>query len=109
MGLGRVRLAKSNVDVTAVGLPAGFAGGKVLIGVGNTPVVFLAELVFRRVWIGIAPEPELFDERVAFLVVAKGFERFALVVGDDIGHVLVKPGLVGALQFLPNRLLSLPD
>ena len=32
-------------------------------------------------------------------------EGLALLVGDDVGHVLVQPGLVGALQLLPDGLL----
>ncbi len=71
VGIDRVGLAEGDVDVAAVGLPAGLAGGKVLVGVGDAPVMLFAELVLRRVGIGIAPQPELLDEGVALFVVAE--------------------------------------
>jgi hypothetical protein len=75
--------------VAAVGLPARLAGGKMLVGVGDAPVVLFAELVLRRIGVGIAPQPELLNEGVALLVVAQVLEGLALFVGDDVGHILV--------------------
>jgi hypothetical protein len=69
--------------------------------------VLFAELVLRRIGIGVAPLPEVLDERLAFLVVAQAHERFAFIVGDDVGNFLVQPGLVGPLQLLPQFPLSL--
>jgi hypothetical protein len=64
-----VGLAPGDVDVAAIGLPAGLAGSKVLIGVGDAAVVLFAELVLRRIRIGVAAQPEVLDERLALLVV----------------------------------------
>ena len=94
MRFDRVRLAEGDVDVPAVGLPARLAGGKVLVGIGDAAVVLFAEFVFRRVGIGIAAQPELLDEGFALLVVAQVLERLPLLVGDDVGDVLVEPRLV---------------
>ena len=99
----RVRLAEGDIDVAAIRLPARLAGGKVLVGIGDAPVVLFAEFVLRRIRIGVAAQPELLDEGVPLLVVAQVLEGLALFVGDDPGHVLVQPGLVGALQLLPQR------
>src|SRR6202000_696047 len=69
MRFNAVRLAIGDIHVTAVGLPTRFAGGKMLVGISNTAVIFLAIFVFRRIGIGIAPAPELLDEIVPLLVV----------------------------------------
>jgi hypothetical protein len=106
VGIDGVGLAEGDVDVAAIGLPAGLAGGVVLVGVGDAPIVLFAELVLRRIRIGVAAQPEVLDEGVALLVVAKGLEGLALLVGDDVGDVLFQPGLVGALQLLPYGLLG---
>ena len=60
-----------------------------------------------RVGIGIAAQPEVLDEGFALFIVAQVLEGFPLFVGNDVGHVLIKPGLVGALQLLPDCLLGL--
>jgi putative intracellular protease/amidase len=73
----RVRLAERDIDVAAVGLPARLAGGKVLVGVCDAPVVLFAELVLRRIRIGIAAQPELLDEGVALFIVAQALEGLA--------------------------------
>ena len=55
-------------DASAIGLPSRNAGCEVLIGISNAPVVLRSEGVWwsaRRV----APQPERFDEVVAFLIV----------------------------------------
>ena len=49
MRLDAVRLAVRNVDVTAVGLPARLACGKVLVRVGDAAVMLFTELVLRRI------------------------------------------------------------
>ena len=85
----------------------GFAGRIVVVGILDAPIVLFAELVVGRVGIGIAAQPELLDERFALLVVAQVLECFPLFVRDDVGHILIQPGLVGALQLLPDFLLGL--
>jgi hypothetical protein len=92
--------------VAAIRLPARLARGKVFIRVSDAAVMLLAEFVFRRVWIGVAAQPELLNERVPLLIVAQVLEGFGLLVGDDPEHILIQPGLVGALQLLPYRLLG---
>src|SRR5579875_901534 len=89
--------SEGDINVAAVGLPAGLAGGVVLVAIG----------VLRRIGIGIAARPELLEEGVALFVVAEREKRLALLVGDDIGNLLVQPGLVGSLQLLPQGLLRL--
>ena len=66
-----VRLAERNVDMTAIGLPAGFPGGKVIVGILNAPVVLFAELIIRRIGIRIAALPKSLDKRVALFIVAQ--------------------------------------
>jgi hypothetical protein len=67
--------------------------------------VLFAELVLRRIGIRIAALPEALDEGVALFVVAQAHERLALFVADDVGNLIVQPGLVCALQLLPQSLL----
>ena len=107
MGVDGVRRAKGNVDVAAIGLPARFAGRIVVVGILDAPIVLFAEFVVGRVGIGIAAQPELLDERLALFVVAQVLECLPLFVRDDVGHVLIEPGLVGAFQLLPDFLLRL--
>ncbi len=92
--------------MAAVSLPAGLAGRVVLVGVSDAPIMLFAEFVLRRIRIGIAPQPEVFDKGVALLVVRESLEGLALFVGDDVGHILIQPGFVCALQLLPDGLLS---
>ena len=66
-----VGLAVGDVDVAAVGLPTRLAGRKVLVGIGDAPVVFLAELVLRRIGIRVTAQPEVLDKGVALFVVAQ--------------------------------------
>ncbi len=93
--------------MTAIRLPAWLSRGIVIVGVLDSPIMLFAELVVRGIGIRIAAEPELFDERFALLVVAQVLEGFPLVFGNDVGDVLIQPGLVGTLQFLPDCLLRL--
>lgn len=74
VGVDGVGLAVGDVDVSAVGAPSGLTGGEVLIGVGDAGVVLFAELVVGGVGVGVAAEPELFDELVALFVVAELLE-----------------------------------
>ena len=96
MGIDGVRFPEGDIDVAAIRLPARLAGRKVLIRIGDTPVVLFAELVFGRIGIGIAAQPELLDEGIPLLVVAQVLEGLPFLIGNDVGHVLVQPGLVRA-------------
>src|SRR5208283_2142783 len=62
VGVDAVGWAPGNIDMTAVGLPAGFTGGKVVVGVLDAPVMLLAKLVLRRIGTGVAALPEVLDE-----------------------------------------------
>ena len=106
MGINIVRLAEGNVDVAAIGLPSRLAGRKMLVGIGDAPVVLFAVLVFGRIRVGVAAQPEVLDEGVALFVVAQAHEGFALFVGDDVRNFLVQPGLVGPFQLLTESLLG---
>ncbi len=107
MRIDRIRRAESNVDVPAIGLPSRLARRVMVVGILNAPVVLFAEFVVGGVGIGVAAQPELLDERLALLIVAQVLEGLPFFVGNDVGHILVEPGLVGALQFLPDFLLRL--
>ena len=63
-----VRLAIHDPDAAAISFPAGNAGSEVLVGISDALVVFLFELVFVGVRIGIAPAPEFFDKALALVV-----------------------------------------
>ena len=107
MRVNRVRRSPHNVDAPAIRLPARLASRKMLVGIGDAPVVLFAKLVFRGIGIGVAAQPEVLNKRFALLVVAQAHERLALFVGNDVGHFLVQPGLIGPLQLLPQSLLRL--
>src|SRR5690348_18452569 len=87
-----------DVNAAAVGLPAGNAGGKMLVGVGDAPVDLVLVRIVNAVGSGVAALPELLDELIALLVVAQLEKSFALLVGDDPAHVLIEPFLVGLAQ-----------
>ena len=88
------RRAKGYVNPAAVRFPPRNAGGKSLVCVGDTPVMFFLELVLRcaRVW--ISPHPELLDEVFLLFVRLQVFEDFLLFFADDIRDVLLEPLLV---------------
>ena len=69
--------------------------------------MLFAELVVGRVGIGIAAKPELLDKGFALFIVAEILEGFPLFIGNNVGDILVQPGLIGAFQLLANSLLSL--
>src|SRR5271168_3778818 len=97
MRLDAVGLAVGDVHVSAVGLPTRLAGGKMLVGVGDSPVILFAVFVFRGIGIGVATLPELLDEVVPLLIVRQALEGLQLLVGDDPAHIFVDPLLVGSL------------
>ena len=94
MGINGIRLAVHDVHATAVGAPSRNARGKMLVGVGDAPVVLFLEFVFFRVRSGIAPLPEVLDELVALRIGGQLLEGRHLFIGDDPAHVLIEPALV---------------
>ena len=107
MRLNRIRWAEGNVHVAAIRLPSRLARGIMVIRILNAPIMLFAEFIVGGVGIGIAPQPELLDERFALLVIAQVLEGLPLFVRDDVGHILIQPGFVGGFEFLPNFLLRL--
>src|SRR5579862_3488514 len=96
MGVDLVWGAVGDVDAAAVSLPAGEPGGrKHLNSAGDTAVMFLFEFVLGSAWSGIAAEPKLLDEVVAFGIRQQRAERCSFGIGDDIRDVFLKPFGVG--------------
>src|SRR5260370_37130470 len=91
MGLFLVGRAVGDVDAAAIGFPAGDGGCVVVVRILDASIGFLFEFVFGCAGSGIAAEPELFDEMLAFRIGFQALVRGALGVGDDVGGVLVKP------------------
>src|SRR5208282_4708163 len=107
VGVNAVGRTECDINVAAVGLPAGLAGGKVVVGVLDAPVMLLAKFVLRRIGIGVAAQPEVLDECLALFIVGQAHEGLALIVANNVGDVLIQPNFVGPLQFLPQSLLRL--
>src|SRR3989441_12428869 len=113
MGFGLVGFAPHDIDAAAIGFPSGNAGSKMLVGVSDALVIFLAILVFVGVGIGIAPPPKLLDKALALIVGLELLEGLPLFIGDDVSDVLFQPILVSLVQFgldvarLLGRLLAL--
>ena len=105
MRLDFVGRAEGDVDAAAVGLPAGNARGEALVGVGDAAVVLFLELVLGGVRRGVAAQPELLDELLALFVRLQALEGVPLLVGDDVGDVLVQPLAVGRLELLAELVL----
>src|SRR5580765_1175371 len=99
MRLDFVGLAPGDVDPAAICSPAGNARGKMFVGVSDPLVIFLAIFVFVSIGIGIASPPKFFDKAFAFVVGCQLLESLSLLIGDDVGDVLVQPVLVGSFQF----------
>src|SRR5262249_18749708 len=95
-----VRRSPNDVDAAAVGLPAGNARGKMLVGVGDAAVVLFFEIVLGQIGIAAAPQPELLDELLALFAGAQLQKRRALLGRNNVDHIFVEPLLVLGVQFL---------
>src|SRR4051794_3660624 len=71
-----------------------------LVGIGDTLVVFFFEFVLFGIRRRIAALPEGFNEVVALLIIGELLKGSAFFVSNDVGDVLVQPLLVGLAQFL---------
>src|SRR5581483_3753932 len=89
--------------MAAVGLPAGDAGRKVLVRVGDAAVVLFLEFVLDGVGGGIAGLPESFDKLVALLIVRELLECDFLLIADDVGDVFIQPLLIRFAQLTTER------
>ena len=108
MRLDFVRRSVDDVDSAAIRLPARNARRVALVGVGDAPVVLFLELVLHRVRRRVAPQPELLDELLPFLVRAQVLEDLAFFVRDDVDDVFVQPLLVRRHQLLLELLRLAP-
>src|SRR5262249_9119079 len=90
-----IRRTMDDVDAAAVGAPSRNARGEMLVGVGDAAVVFFLELVFDGIGSGIAPQPELLDELLAFFIVLQAAESRPFFISDDQCNVLAGPLIVG--------------
>ena len=88
--------APEDIDVAAIGFPAGDAGGVAVVGVGDAAVVLFARIVFGGVGSGIAAGPEILNERIALFVGGEEVEGVAFFVGDDVDHFFGEPGILGS-------------
>ncbi|MGB2672231.1 MAG: hypothetical protein WA621_07590 [Candidatus Acidiferrum sp.] len=103
MGFDFVGRSPEDVDVPAIGFPAGDAGGEVLVGVGDAAIVFFAIGIIRGIRIGIAAAPEIFDLLFALFVSGEAKECVALFLGDDVRDLFGEPNGVG-IAFLGELL-----
>jgi hypothetical protein len=94
-----VRRAPEDVDVAAIGFPAGDAGGEAFVGVGDAAVVLFAVGVFGGVRVGIAAAPEVFDVLLALFVGGETQEGVVLFFRDDVGDFFAEPSVVGSAFF----------
>ena len=67
------------------------------------------EFIFDRTRRGVAAQPELLDELLAFFIGLETFECGALFIGDDVGNVFVEPLEVRRFELFAELLLALPD
>src|SRR5437868_13892547 len=95
-----IRLAENDVDAATIGLPTRDARGEMLVGVGNTLVVFFLKFVLFGVRRGIAALPKRFNKIVAFFVIGQLLESRPFFIGDDVSNVLVQPLFVRLAQLL---------
>ena len=89
-----------DVDVAAIGFPAGNAGGEVFIGVRDATVVLFFEFVDGGIGIGIAALEDDFDELFAFFVGAESVEGGAFLRSDDVDQVFFDDVLETVAEFV---------
>src|SRR6185369_14247775 len=94
-----IGLAVHDPDAATIRFPTWYAGAEVLVGVCDSFVVLLFELVLVSVRIGIAPAPKFLDESFAFVVSSQFFECLTFFVSDDVGDVFVEPVFVSLFEF----------
>src|SRR5579871_3201855 len=91
--------AEHDVDAAAVGFPAGHCCVcEMLVGICDAAVVLFHEFVSRRAGGGVAALPELLYELPPLLVSLQALEGCALLVGDDVGYILIHPFGIGRLD-----------
>jgi hypothetical protein len=92
-------LSEHDPDAAAIRFPAGYAGAEMLVGIGDSLVIFLFKLVLVSVRIRIAPAPEFLDEAFALVVSSQFLKCLTFFVGDDESDVFVEPIFVSLFEF----------
>src|SRR6185312_90987 len=98
-------LAVLDVYAPAVRPPSGNARCIVIVGIGDTAVVFVFEFVLGRIRGGIAALPEGLNKMVALFVVRELHEGLFFLVSNNVGHVFVHPLLKYIADFRFKSLL----
>ena len=98
-----LRRTERDVNHAAIGTPAIMPARrtKLIVSVGKTTIVFVAERIGWRIRIGIRI-PQNLDEGVAIGVGLEVEESTSLRVRDDVGNFLIEPGGI----FCRHRRLS---
>src|SRR6266511_4340882 len=84
-----------------------------LVGVGDTFVIFFLKLVLVGVRIRIAPAPELLYKPLPLIISLQLFKGLSLLISNNVGDILVQPILVSFLKlrfhipWLVHRVLAL--
>src|SRR5262249_62095746 len=92
-----VRLAIHYVDAPAVGLPPGYARRVMFVRILLALVVLIFVFILRCIGIRVPSLPEDLYELITFLVGSQRIESTALILSDDVWHILFYPPLVYAL------------
>jgi hypothetical protein len=103
VGFDLIWRAEHDVNVPAIALPAGNAGRIALIRVRDTAVVFFLVFVLGGIRRRIATQPELFDKLLALVVGSEPVPCLPLLIGEDVGDILVQPLLVRRLRNQTQR------
>ena len=64
------------------------------------------ELVLGGIGSRVASQPELLDELLSLFIGGEPFPGLALLVGDDVHHVLVEPFFVGSFQLFAQFIFT---
>src|SRR5579859_4231078 len=88
-----VRRAVDDVNVAAIGFPAGCPGSssEALVGKSDAAIVLLFEFVSCSARRGITAFPELFDEIIAFFGGGESNKCGTFRVISDVDDVIVEP------------------
>ena len=73
-----------------------------LVGVGDTPVMLFFKIVVGKVGVAAAPQPELLDKLLAFLVRIELEKGVPLFRRNDVDDVLIQPLLVLVVEFFKS-------
>src|SRR5437870_12749982 len=98
MQLDLIRRTILDVDTAAISPPTLNAGRKMLVSIGDAPVVFVLKFVVLAIRIRVAPLPEGFDKLVSLFIIRELGEGLTLVIGNDPAHIFIQPLLVFAFQ-----------